>query len=150
METLRHFDLIFSEFEEKSDYFGGEMYDTVGGVVILLKDLVAHCLKQYDSVKLSEVAKQITANMNVYFGHIIDQKNVNFEPFYMVGGFLSPAYHSLLQPSEKKVALDYLLKEVTRTEMKTEVFGNSYITKEILNETNTLRYSVQFGGGLFL
>ena len=123
IETLKSFVWFFSEFEEKSNYFGGENYDTVGGVVILIKDLVAHSLKQYDSVKLSDVARQLNNYISIYFGHIIDPKNANFEPFYMVGGFLSPAYHPLLQPHEQKIAMDYLTKEITRTEMKTVVFG---------------------------
>ena len=117
VENLGHFEEMFSEFQTKSDVFGGEQYSTMSLVLPMIKDLYFHLTKFFDSLKLQHVAHQISGKMEHYLGHITDSNNKKFQPLFTVATFLSSTYHLSLEESEKKLAVDFLVKEVARIQM---------------------------------
>ena len=114
MENLEYFQDMFKEFMIKSDTWGGENYSNICLVLPMVKDLYLHVSKFHRFSKMSPVATQITEKMEHYLGFITDAKNKHYQPLYTVATFLSSTYYASLEEGEIRIALTYLVKEVSR------------------------------------
>ena len=114
MENLEFFQDMFKEFMTKSDTWGGENFSNICLVLPMLKDLYLHVDKFHRFSKMSPVATQIKEKMEHYLGFITDPEDQNYQPLYTVATFLSSTYYASLDEGEIRIALNYLVKEVSR------------------------------------